>query len=63
MLRDGKDYTIGRAPSKFPFRLFCARCKRPTYLKAQDFNKMLHIESPGLKAPESSSSSPTSTPE
>jgi len=36
MLRDGKPYTMGRHPfGKFPLRVFCAQCKRPTLLSQQ----------------------------
>jgi len=47
MLRNGKPYTMGRAPfGKFPLKSYCARCKRITLVTAADWNQAKLIESP-----------------
>lgn len=40
MLSDGGDYWIGRAPSHWPFRVHCARCRRVTMFTAQEYNRL-----------------------
>lgn len=40
MLRDGKPYVIGRPPSPFPARIFCAQCKRTTMLQAKEYHAL-----------------------
>ncbi len=37
-LKTGEDYIVGKRPSSFPLRVFCARCKRVTWVTARDFN-------------------------
>lgn len=48
-LKDGKPYTIGRTPTKFPFRVWCATCRRATWLTAQEYNRLPRIEASSVE--------------
>ena len=60
-LKTGEAYAIGRAPHKFPLRVYCARCQRVTYVSASQWNRLPRVSPPTEAASESSSSDSTST--
>jgi hypothetical protein len=46
----GRPYLLGRAPSKFPFAVYCAACHRTTRLTAVDWNRLPELSVGQLEA-------------
>jgi len=61
-LKTGEAYAIGRAPHKFPLRVYCTRCRRVTYVTATQWNRLPRVPSPPTPTDsESNSESSTTT--
>jgi hypothetical protein len=49
-LRDGKPYLIGQPPTRWPLRVHCSRCKKPSYLSARDYHRLPEVTTQQLEA-------------